>query len=335
MFRCEDPRIADQVLHRFGLPGRVELHPLGDRAGFSGACVWQVESLRGRLCLKAWPPGESAPELQRIHDCMRAAAHLDFVPAVHCTPTGASWVTHAGRSWDLTTWLPGRADFRERPEPGRLAAACTALAQLHHALAPRSAAPRPCAGVQRRLRQIADWQAWLRHGWRPAFKPVPAAVRPLAEQAWGLVRDRLARLPPLLTPWAARLLPAQPCLCDIWHDHVLFVGDRVSGLIDYGGVKVDHVAVDLARLLGSMAGTDRCLWTAGLEAYGRLRPLTTQEQALVHVLDVTGTVLGAATWIRWLVREGRSFANWQAVAGRLQALLDRQDVWDNLSRPVL
>ena len=59
----------------------------------------------------------------------------------------------------------------------------------------------------------------------------------------------------------------QPCLCDPWHDHVLFTGDQVSGVIDYGSVKEDHIAVDLARLLGSLVEDDENAWSIGLKAY--------------------------------------------------------------------
>ncbi len=68
---------------------------------------------------------------------------------------------------------------------------------------------------------------------------------------------------------AAELLaaPLQPCIRDVWHDHVLFVGDDVSGLVDFGAMQPDSVAADIARLLGSLAGDDRQAWTIGLAAY--------------------------------------------------------------------
>jgi homoserine kinase type II len=122
-------------------------------------------------------------------------------------------------------------------------------------------------------------------------------------------------------------LPLQPCLCDVWHDHVLFEGERVTGLVDYGSVKTDHVAVDLARLLGSLVGDDRQQQAAGLEAYARLRPLSPEECRLVAALDETGTVLGAANWLRWLYHDVRRFEDREAVARRLAALVQRIERW--------
>ena len=36
-------------------------------------------------------------------------------------------------------------------------------------------------------------------------------------------------------------VPLHACLCDIWHDHVLFTVDKLTGLVDYGSVKVDNI----------------------------------------------------------------------------------------------
>src|SRR5262249_33844918 len=118
-----------------------------------------------------------------------------------------------------------------------------------------------------------------------------------------------------------------PCLCDVWHAHVLFEGEVVSGLVDYGSVKVDHVAADLARLLGSLVPDDAAQTAAGLDAYGRLRPLAARERELVALLDETGAILAAATWLRWLSRAGRRCEDRAAAADRLASLVRRIERW--------
>jgi Ser/Thr protein kinase RdoA (MazF antagonist) len=121
----------------------------------------------------------------------------------------------------------------------------------------------------------------------------------------------------------------QPCLCDLWHDHLLFDGDRLTGIVDYGAVKVDHVAVDLARLLGSLVGDDADRWEEGFRAYRAVRPLSPDEERLAGVLDRAGTLLGAANWLRWLFHEGRTFDDLEAVANRLRSLMERIERWAN------
>jgi homoserine kinase type II len=119
----------------------------------------------------------------------------------------------------------------------------------------------------------------------------------------------------------------QPCLRDLWHDHLLFEGDRLTGLIDYGAVKADHVTADLARMLGSLVGDDQGGWEGGLRAYRRVRGLTDNEEQLAHMIDRTSTILGVVNWLRWVYHEGRSYEDLSAVVRRLESLLNRVESW--------
>ncbi|MCI0463490.1 MAG: phosphotransferase [Gemmataceae bacterium] len=325
---------AATVLREYPALFAGELLPLGNRGGFSSARLWRVGSPGGAWCLRAWPESGPFPErLQAIHRLMEAprAEGLTFVPAVLRTNSGRTWVEHAGRLWELTTWMPGRADFHDCPTPARLDSACTALARLHLAWAKVNRPPGPCPAVQRRLQGARAWAELLASGWRPPFAG-DDPVRPWAERAWNLLPPLLAALPKRLAPWIDLALPLHPCLCDVWHDHVLFEGDSVSGLIDYGSVKVDHVAVDLARLLGSLVPDDGERTARGLEAYARVRPLSDQDVALVSALDETGTMLAVVSWLRWLYHEGRRYEDLTTVAGRLKGLVGRLE---RLRGPIL
>ena len=178
---------ARQVLDRYPLllPGR-SLLALGNRGGFSGARLWRIEGPAGDVCLRAWPPNEATPErLSDIHRLMITARKygLHFVPAVFVTGAGATWVEHASRLWDVTTWLPGRADFHECPSGARLEAALEALAQLHAVWASMQPAAGPCPAIRRRLESFRDWTALIQSGWQPAFAPSDLdPVRPWAER---------------------------------------------------------------------------------------------------------------------------------------------------------
>jgi Ser/Thr protein kinase RdoA (MazF antagonist) len=273
-----------------------------------------------------------AERLGWIHRLMRLAQEsgLSFVPLVFSTHRGGTWIEHAERFWDLTSWRPGQADFHNRPDPARLEAACVALARLHRAWASVSPSVGRSPGIERRLECARQWAALIRSGWQPRFA-AHDFVRPWAERAWGLVRRYIDTIPRALASWAERPVPLQPCLCDIWHDHVLFEGNTVTGLIDYGGIKPDQVAVDLARLLGSMVGDHREKRATGLCAYTRLRPLSLEEEALVPILDETGTLVGLANWLKWLYREEKLFEDQSAVARRLATLVERVESWNQNS----
>jgi len=318
---------ARDVLARYPVASHAAPAPLGNCGGFSGARLWRVRTQAGDLCLRAWPPSNPSPErLLSIQHLMKTArdAGLDVVPTVHTTHAGRTWTERAGRLWELTTWMPGCADFHDHPRPARLEAACTALAQLHLAWSAGISPSGPCPGVLRRLEKVRRWSTLLQSGWRPRFHEAERdPVTSWAERAWHCLGPRVTDVPHRLAPWLTRPVPLQPCLCDIWHDHVLFTGDRVTGLVDFGAIKLDHVAVDLARLLGSLIGDDAQQRSAGIQAYRRVKPLSADEEALVGVLDETGTVLAAANWLMWLYRDEKTFEDRAAVARRLAELVAR------------
>jgi hypothetical protein len=45
------------------------------------------------------------------------------------------------------------------------------------------------------------------------------------------------------------------------------------------------------------------------------------------MLDATGTVLGIATWLKWLYVDGKPFADRDAVARHLGRLVERVEGW--------
>ncbi len=330
----EDPlgRIAEEVraLHPAGGTGG-KLVPLGNRGGFSGARLWRGQGAAGQFCLRAWPIGEVDLRVRWVHRLMDHARGkgLDFVPAVYRTRQDDTVIVAAHRVWEMTQWLEGRADFVENPSPARLEAACEALARLHLAWEDFSGPAESCPAVRRRLEVLTDWQRLLTSGWRPLDMPNPqlACVQGAAERAWRVLPERLEAITVPLLHWAEHRRRVQPCLCDLWHDHLLFVGERLTGLVDYGSVKPDQVAVDLARMLGSLVGDDADRWQHGLDAYRRIRPLEADEIELARLLDRTGVVLGVVNWMRWLYHEGRTYDDLTAVARRLEALVARIERW--------
>lgn len=323
---------AHLVLDQFTLGSRyTRITALANHGGFSGARLWRVEGDAGPWCLRAWPEnGPSRDYLHGVHRLLEAGCHagMKFVPRIFRARQDTTFVERTGRLWEVTAWMPGRADFRQRPSRKRLVLACAALAVLHMFWRENATPSAPCPAVKRRLDCLHQWQSLVASGWRPTFSAGSIdPVQPWLERAWHLVPRHSARLPALLTPWLSKTLPVQPCVCDIWHDHVLYEGDRLTGLVDYGSVKMDHVAVDIARLLGSMVGDDEAMYAAGIAAYRGVRALTDEEQSLIRVLDESGTVLGAANWLQWLCHDRREYGDRQAVARRLAALVERMETW--------
>jgi Ser/Thr protein kinase RdoA (MazF antagonist) len=259
------------------------LVPLGNRGGFSGARIHRLSCLRGVFCLRAGVPGESVAHVRHALVREARAAGLDFVPALVPAQSGSTVVEHAGRCWELMQWMPGRADFHAAPSREKLRAAAEALARLHLAWG-RHASPgvAECPGVRRRL---------------DAASGLPR-IDPFA--------DPLQRELAFWLPQASAILEGvprvglQPVLRDVWHDHLLYEGDALTGLVDYASLALDSVAVDLARMLGSLIEDDEASWDFALTAYRKLRPLSDDEERLARALDRAGVIAALANWHRWI-----------------------------------
>ncbi len=120
-----------------------------------------------------------------------------------------------------------------------------------------------------------------------------------------------------------RSVPLQICHGDLWHDHLLFTGERVSGLIDFGNLRLESPSSDVARLLGSLSGDDSTQWQIGLDAYQRLHSLTPAEHALLGVFDQSTVLLSGINWLRWIYIDRRQFTPWPRVEKRLKGIMAR------------
>jgi Ser/Thr protein kinase RdoA (MazF antagonist) len=301
--------VARTVLQHYpGFPRPRLLTPLGNRGGFSGARLWCLSCDLGEVCLRAGPAGVDVASLAFQHDHMGRARHagLSFVPLLFKSSGGATWIEHGGRLWEAMSWQSGEADFQAHPSALRLRNACVALARLHEAWDKSTPSTGPCPALERRWTRASEWMALVGAGWRGPRASGPAnPVASLADRAWRLLARHVSRVPRLLMEWREQAVRLQPCLCDVWHDHLLFEGDTLTGLVDYGGMKIDHVGVDLARMLGSLVGNDVEMWSLGLNAYRGVREFSAEEEALARAIDETGTIIGVVNWLLWIYRDGR------------------------------
>jgi Ser/Thr protein kinase RdoA (MazF antagonist) len=105
----------------------------------------------------------------------------------------------------------------------------------------------------------------------------------------------------------------------------------VTGLIDCSACRSDHVAIDLARLLGSLVGDDESAWQVALGAYARRRPFRVDEINLVRVFDESGVLLSPLTWFERRFIQRERFAKPRRVIERVEGFLVRlQTLADSL-----
>ena len=180
----------------------------------------------------------------------------------------------------------------------------------------------PSPGVRARLRSIVRWRALAAGRTGPDVRQHPALAAPAA-RGWRAVAAATDRAERVLREWEGRPVPTQPCLRDVWGAHVLFTGEAVTGLVDYGSVNDDHVGTDLARMLGDLVGDDAGRFAAGLAAYRAAGGVLDAPDEFVRVLDRTGVVGAVITWLLRLHGGTYAHPDWPAVAARLDRLAAR------------
>jgi homoserine kinase type II len=339
--------VPPAIAAAFGLEldqARVEY--LGGAGGFSGARLWRVtpdswgrlSSLPGRqiylphvLCLRRWPPQHpDEARLQLIHNVLKHAVQngIDYVPAPLLTSSGQSYLRHDGHLWELSPWMPGKADPFARQYPLKLQAAMGALALFHQALADfpsagRSPNQQPSPGIAARLQLLREWSPGKCAGvlQRVGENQNWPQVKPLAVKLLKQFEKMAPRVEHTLMAATALATRLQPAIRDIWSDHVLFTGQAVTGIVDFGGLNIESPAADVARLLGSLAQDDAQSWRAGLHAYEEVRSLSETEHHLIRAFDESTVVLSGLNWLQWIYLDGRQFENPDRVVDRLNATL--------------
>ena len=276
-----------------------------DDAGFSGSGVWFNDG--AGLVLKAVPAaGVVESDLQRIHHWIESArkAGIETLPAILPTARGQTAIPHDNRFWVLTTKRPGRADFCNDNNDRRLRGIVDELARLHRFWSGRFGSFGPIPGVIRRLAKLDEGQAFLEQPSRLFIESHVANRLP----GWEEVRQlnellpiRILKARQKLQPLRHLQVPIHPCLCDCWHDHFLFEGDQLSGVIDFDAVKIDHAAVDLARAIGSLLSRDKERWWEAYNRYREVNPAANFPFEWIEILHETGQIVAGLYWLRKLV----------------------------------
>lgn len=255
--------------------------------GLSGAWLWRFETLSGPLVARAWPPEVSIERVLHVHAWLDQVRSLPFVPVPLADRLGRAASVRDGRVWELRPWMRGAAD------PNRLPAACAGLAAFHARLVHQRV-----EGLSPGLAQrAAELRTLLKGGFQAIARRVAATDDDLGRD-W--LKHASALAPGLLeaaTKAARRSVPLQPCLRDARPDHFLFEGGELTGLIDFGAMGVECVAADLARLLGEWPGPRRSLRGAALTAYESVRPLGSDEMALIDLFERASGLLIGAHWL--------------------------------------
>jgi len=317
--------------------------------------------------------GEPNNRLHRLLQHVRSRG-IDFVAVPVAAKDGGTLVFVRGRWWQLEPWMTGRADFSSQPSAARLKAAVTSLARLHVAMAsfePEGVDKRwfssginaMAPAVSERFERLQSWTpeklAMLEKGIQGILKTEPrlnaAAARIM--QGFRQCSPRVSRELHAALPFRVTV---QPCFRDVWHDHILFDGHGVSGIVDPAAARTDTVAADISRLVGSLIADDARAWDVpgagyqsvrdlevtliaarqtvrplaadarswytALIAYQAVRPLSPEEMTLVGILDRSGILLSGMTWLARRFFANIRFEQPERVIARMEMIAKRLEV---------
>jgi len=320
-----------QVLSQYDLPSISQIQSLGSAGGFSGAHLWKVNTDASGFCLRRWPtPHPDADRLNWIHRVIRHAYHNDcpFLAVPRLTTGGDSFVRYQDSFWEVSHWMPGVANFLEDGNETRLKNMMRALARYHQTAAQVSLDFRPSSNLKSRIEQLQKLPRTVQQLVNVPLSFIGSpevcdAVESLRRTILKNGESTGKRLLQSLRPLAGVVFPVQPILRDIWHDHVLFTGDEVTGVVDFGAMQMDNIAFDISRLLGSTIADSTTRWPLAVEIYSQTRPLMDSETVLIPLLDQTTTLLGSVNWLKWICLERRQFEDWSSVISRLAFLRGR------------
>jgi homoserine kinase type II len=250
-----------------------------------------LQTDQGTYILTLYEKRVSAEDLPFFLDLLEHLANRGIAcPQPVRARSGAQWTTLKDRPAAFLTFLDGVS--LSRPRAGHCAAAGAALAALH--AAGSDFAPR-------RANSLA----------LPSWRRLAKAVLPHADSVeGGLAKLIAAHLEALEDDWPADL-PTGVIHADLFPDNVLFVGSRVSGLIDFYFACDDFYAYDLAVMLNAWCFEpggrfSRAKAQSLISAYCRHRPLSAREIAALPMLARGAALRFLLTRLQdWLDRDPR------------------------------
>jgi homoserine kinase type II len=230
---------------------------------------YRLETPRGRFVLTLYERRVQAADLPFYLGLMR---HL-WANGVPCPMPaarrdGALSGVLCGKPAAIVSFLDG--DWVRAPAPAHCAELGAALARMH------------CAGADFPLRRPNDLSL---DGWRRLFAQTRDRADTLAAGLATAIGDELERL---ARGWP-RELPGGAIHADLFPDNVLFLGDRLSGLIDFYFACTDAFAYDIAVCLTAWCFPapgrfDAALADALIGGYTAVRPLSTVERDALPLL---------------------------------------------------
>jgi len=334
LFRAMDIKTIRTVLSEYPKDHRIgKVYPLAHKAGLCGTEHWMVEAKTGLFCLRGQSQQFlSVNRLQYIQAVLWHAVYegFDMVPLPCETREHKGIVECNGQLWELLPWLEGqKIDSFENVDTTQIVSAMLTLAQFHEVTSTFPLPNEPLGLSPAIQKHLNRWKSWVGGDIQELASRIRSRQHKSCDfQETELIHVSLALLDhfrmfggnamTMLTRGTRLSVPIQPVVGNVHRRHLLFDDDGLSGIIDFKELGVDSVVLDVASLLGSLAGNDPKLWNYGLKAYRSIRPLCDEELYLMIAFDFAEMILSGLEWLDLLFLKQRKFTSEQ-----IQAILER------------
>ncbi len=309
-------RIANQLHMTLGPESRVSV--VSDH-GLSTAVVYRVETHKSMYALKRWPMMADRSQLTDRHRFQQflSDAGDTRVPRLQTWNHGETCLESDGCFWELAEWKAGKPIERVGDVSDRQLLECaSAFASLHQhsqnlhrsvQLAPGLLQRH--LGLQRALGQPDSKRKQFLHSLQAeSHSPEADLLRDMSSRA-------LRIAPRLVEPM--RRLSALPVTCywvlrDAWREHLLYRGDQLTGIIDFGAARIDWPGLDLVRSFGTLLLSNDPRWSLGLGHYTEQSPESSIEPKTIQLVHRASVSLSALQWLDWFA-SGQF--DWRSTAG--------------------
>lgn len=311
---------VQRVIGRYELGQILSIQPLGNAGGFSGARLWKVVCDRGVFCLRRWPTNPDV-DVRYIHQVLQCAEQAGIpVAAPILSREKRSLIRDSrGMDWELSHWITGAADFNKGPSKFRLHAATQALAQFHQRTADRRWNAQSGA-LQFRVERLSVTPSLLSQ-LQTLMGRSENTVDGVGGELLLQLGHAVSPLRKMMERFAVQDWPMVNAIRDIHHDHLFFEGERLTGIVDFGALRVEARCFDLARMVGSLCWNGEHPWEEALAIYAEIEPISVSEIKLIHALHECNVLLGIVNWLDWIYLEKRQFEDWDAVKKRINWLV--------------
>jgi homoserine kinase type II len=289
------------------LGAQIRFEPMRDH-GLSRARVYRLDTSQGIYALKQWPISSALERIDQIHRFQRylADAGISLVPTLLPWPGGQFILEEDHVHWEISQWKKGRpVDGLGVISDEQLIECAEAIAALHTRSLAYGVRRQVPPGVQDRCKKLSDFRD-------SSQEDILQAVAEWEDNSSGseyqsLLRDiynSAARLAPAILP-AVQRLAEEPQTCfwiirDLWREHFLFMGNRLSGIIDFGAARIDWPIFDLVRALGTMMIDLDPRWKMAIDCYNMSTLAPRADLENVRLLHRASNIVAAIHWLQWL-----------------------------------